>query len=133
MHPETRQHLMTAMHHAAFTFSRYRLCAVQARHHGRHQLADLFDETASEAYFDHFAREAVLAGLVGTEAENLHDLIREEQQDIDHLYRAFAEHADAVGDSDAASCFRKIGEQERQRRERLLAAMRNLDPADPAE
>ena len=27
----------------------------------------------------------------------------------------------------------KVGEQERARRERLLTAMRNLDPADPAE
>jgi rubrerythrin len=133
MHPETREHLMTAMRDAAFTLARYRLCAVQARHHGREQLADLFDDTASEAYFDHFAREALLAGLIGTEAENLHDLIRHEASKSDKLYRVFAEQADAVGDIEAARCFRKVGEQERQRRERLLAAMRALDPADPAE
>lgn len=133
MHPQTREHLMTAMRDAAFTFARYRLCAVQARHHGRQQLADLFDETATEAYFDHFAKEAILARLVGTEAENLHDLIREEQRESDQLYRVFAEQAEAVGDIDAASCFRKVGEQERARQERLLTAMRNLDPADPAE
>ncbi|HZD74036.1 MAG TPA: ferritin family protein [Actinomycetota bacterium] len=133
MHPRTREHLMRAMHDAAFTFARYRLCAVQARHRGRQELGDLFDETATEAYFDHFAKEAVLAGLIGTEAENLHDLIREEQRDSDEVYRAFAEEADAVGDAEAANCFRKVGEQERARRERLLVAMRNLDPADPAE
>jgi rubrerythrin len=133
MHSQTNENLMTAMHNAAFTFARYRLCAVQARHRGRDQLAELFDEAASEAYFDHFAKEAMLARLIGTEAENLHDLIREEQRDSDELYKTFAEQADAVGDVEAASCFRKVGEQERQRRERLLLAMRNLDPADPAE
>jgi rubrerythrin len=133
MHPQTREHLMSAMRDAAFTFARYRLCAVQARHHGRQELGDLFDETATEAYFDHFASEAVLAGLIGTEAENLHDLIREEQRQSDELYRAFAEQADAVGDAEAANCFRKVGGQERERREQLLTAMRNLDPADPAE
>ena len=133
MHPQTREHLMTAMRDAAFTFARYRLCAVQARHHGRQQLANLFDETANEAYFDHFAKEAILARLVGTEVENLHDLILEEQRESDQLYHVFAEQAEAVGDTDAASCFRKVGEQERARRARLLTAMRNLDPADPAE
>lgn len=133
MHPQTREHLMTAMREAAFTFARYRLAAVQARHHGRDQLADLFDETATEAYFDHFAKEAILAGLIGTEAENLHDLIHDERRESDQLYRVFAEQADAVGDTEAAGCFRKVGEQERERRQRLLTAMRNLDPADPAE
>ncbi len=133
MHPQTQEHLMTAMRDAAFTFARYWLCAVQARHHGRQQLGDLFDEAATEAYFDHFAKEAVLAGLISTEAENLHDLIREEQRDSDEVYRDFAEQADAVGDAEAASCFRKVGEQERARRERLLTAMRHLDPPDPAE
>ena len=133
MHPQTKRNLTTAMRDAAFTLARYRLCAVEARHHGRQQLADLFDEAATEAYFDHFASEAVLAGLLGTEAENLHDLIREEQRQGDQEYRVFAEQADAVGDTEAATCFRKVGAQERARRVRLLAAMRNLDPADPAE
>jgi hypothetical protein len=44
----------------------------------------------------------------------------EEQRDSDGVYRAFAKQADAVGDKKAASCFRKVGEQERERRERLL-------------
>jgi len=133
MHPQTREHLVTAMRDAAFTSARYWLCAVQARHHGRQQLGDLFDAAATEAYLHHFAKEAVLAGLIGTEAENLHDLIRKEQRDSDEVYRIFAEQADAVGDAEAASCFRRVGEQERERRERLLTAMRDLDPADPAE
>ncbi len=71
MHAQTRAHLMTAMRNAAFTFARYRLCAVQARDHGRDQLADLVTETATEAYFDHFVKEAILARLIGTDAQNL--------------------------------------------------------------
>ena len=31
MHPQTREHLMTAMQNAALTFAHCRLCAVQAR------------------------------------------------------------------------------------------------------
>jgi rubrerythrin len=85
------------------------------------------------AYFDHFAREALLAGLIGTEAENLRDLIGHEARESDRLYRVFAEQADAVGDTEAAGCFRKVGEQERRRRERLLDAMRALDPAAPGQ
>jgi hypothetical protein len=91
--------------------------------HGRAELGGLFDETAREAYFDQFAKEAELAGLIGTEAENLHDLIRQERRDGDEVHRAFAEQADAA---EAASCFRKVGEQERARQERLLAPMRKL-------
>jgi rubrerythrin len=133
MHAQTRQNLMTAMHNAAFTFARCRLCAVQARHHGRNRLSELYHEAAAEAFFDHFAKEAMLAGLIGTEAENLHDLIREEQRDAGEVYRTFAEQADAVGDVEAASMFREVAERERQRCERLLVAMHQLDPADPAE
>jgi rubrerythrin len=133
MQPSTRQHLLAAMHRAAFTFARYRLCAVQARRNGRDDLAALFDETADEAYFDHFAKEAVLGELVATEAENLHQLIEEETRDVDTVYRIFATQAEAVGDHDVAACFREVAEHERCRRERLLAAMRALDPADAAE
>jgi len=133
MHAQTRAHLMTAMRNAAFTFARYRLCAVQARDHGRDQLADLVTETATEAYFDHFVKEAILVRLIGTDAQNLHDLIGDKQRETDQLGDGFAEQADAVGDTRAASCFRRVGEHERQRRERLLIAMRNLDPPDPAE
>ena len=67
MHIQTRDNLMTAMRDAAFTLARYRLCAVQARHHGRKELAELFDDTASEAYFDHFVSEALQAGLLSSE------------------------------------------------------------------
>jgi rubrerythrin len=133
LRPQTRESLLTAMRDAAFTLARYRLCAVQARHNGREQLAELFDDTACEAYFDHFMKEAVLAGLVSTEAENLHQLIEQEARDSEVTYRVFAEQADAVGDAAAAQCFRDIGEHARRRHERLLAAMRALDPADPAE
>jgi rubrerythrin len=133
MHPVTRQHLLAAMHQAAFTFARYRLCAVQARHNGRDELAALFDEAAGEAYFDHFAKEAVLAGLVSTEAENLHQLVEEEARHVDTVYRDYAAQADAAGDRDVAGCFREVAEHERRRRARLLAAMHAFDPADPAE
>jgi rubrerythrin len=133
MQPSTRQHLLAAMHQAAFTFARYRLCAVQARYHGRDQLAELFDETADEAYFDHFAKEAVLAGLIATEAENLHQLIEEEARDVDTTYKVYATQAEVVGDHDIARCFREVAEHERRRRARLLAAMKALDPADAAE
>ncbi len=132
MHPATRQHLLAAMHQSAFTFARYRLCAVQARHNGREELAALFDDTAGEAYFDHFAKEAVLAGLVATEAENLHQLIEEEARDAETVYQDYAAQADAAGDPEVGRCFREVAEHERRRRGRLLAALRAFDPADPA-
>ena len=133
MHPQTRENLLRAMRREAFAFARYMLCAVQARQHGRPEVADLFEKVARQEYFEHFADQALELGLIGMEAENLHVAIEEEAYQADTMYREFAAQADAAGDHAAAERFQRLGQDERRNRDEFLTALRMLDPADPAE
>jgi rubrerythrin len=57
LHPQTREHLLRAMRREAFAFASYLLYATQARKHGRPQVAELFQQVATEEYFGHFAEQ----------------------------------------------------------------------------
>ena len=133
MHPETRDNLLRAMRREAYAFAMYLLYATQARKHGREQVAELFEQVATEEYFGHFVEQALEVGVVGMEAENLHLAIEEEAFEAEVMYREFQAQADAVGDHAAAERFRRLREDERRNRDQFLAALRDLDPADPAE
>jgi len=132
MHPQTRENLLRAMRREAFAFAKYMLCAVQARKHGRPEVADLFEKVARQEYFEHFAEQALDLGLISTEAENLHVAIEEEAYEADTMYREFETQADTVGDHAAAERFRRLGQDERRNHDEFLAALRMLDPPDPA-
>ena len=133
LHPQTREHLLRAMRREAFAFASYLLYATQARKHGRPQVAELFQQVATEEYFGHFVEQAAEAGVIGMEAENLHLAIEELAYEAEVMYRDFQAQAEAVGDHAAAERFRRLREDERANRARFLAVLRSLDPADPAE
>ena len=133
LHPQTREHLLRAMRREAFAFASYLLYATQARKHGRPQVAELFQQVATEEYFGHFVEQAAEAGVIGMEAENLHLAIEELAYEAEVMYRDFQAQAQAVGDHAAAERFRCLREDERANRDRFLAVLRALDPADPAE
>ena len=133
LHPQTREHLLRAMRREAFAFASYLLYATQARHHGRPQVAAPFPQVATEEYFGHFVEQAAEAGVIGMEAENLHLAIEELAYEAEVMYRDFQAQAEAVGDHAAAERFRRLREDERRNRDRFLAVLRALDPADPAE
>src|SRR5512132_1170082 len=133
LHPQTRENLCRAMRREAYAFATYLLYATQARKHGRPQLADLFEQVANQEYFGHFADQALEAGVIGMEAENLHLAIEEEAFEAEVMYRDFQAQAQAVGDHDAAERFQRLREDERRNRDQSLTVLRNLDPADPAE
>lgn len=133
LHPQTRENLLRAMRREAYAFAMYLLYATQARKHGRPQLAELFEQVATEEYFGHFVEQALEAGFIGMEAENLHLAIEEEAFEAEVMYRDFQGQAQAVGDHAAAERFRRLREDERANRDQFLAVLRNLDPADPAE
>jgi rubrerythrin len=121
------------MRREAFAFASYLLYATQARQHGRPQVAELFQQVATEEYFGHFVEQAAEAGVIGMEAENLHLAIEELAYEAEVMYRDFQVQAEAVGDHAAAERFRRLREDERANRDRFLAVLRALDPADPAE
>jgi rubrerythrin len=133
LHPEIRENLLRAMRREAYAFAMYLLYATQARKHGRPQVAELFEQVATEEYFGHFVEQALEAGVIGMEAENLHLAIEEEAFEAEVMYRDFQAQAEAVGDQQAAERFRRLREDERRNRDRFLAVLRALDPADPAE
>jgi rubrerythrin len=133
LHPQTRENLLRAMRREGYAFAMYLLYATQARHHGRPQLAELFEQVAKEEYFGHFAEQALELGLIGMEAENLHLAIEEEAFEAEVMYRDFQAQAEAVGDHAAAERFRRLREDERRNRDQFLTVLRALDPADPAE
>jgi rubrerythrin len=125
------------MRREAFAFASYLLYATQARKHGRPQVAELFQQVATEEYFGHFVEQAVEAGVIGMEAENLHLAIEELAFEAEVMYRDFQAQAQAqaqaVGDHAAAERFRCLREDERHHRDRFLTVLRAMDPADPAE
>jgi rubrerythrin len=121
------------MRREAYAFAMYLLYATQARKHGRPQLAELFEQVATEEYFGHLAEQALEAGVIGMEAENLHLAIEEEAFEAEVMYRDFQAQAEAVGDHGAAERFRRLREDERRNRDQFLAVLRAMDPADPAE
>ena len=81
---------------------------------GTHQtaLAKLFSGTAQVELREHFAGEAVLAGLVGTNAANLQDSITGETWEHTTMYPGFATQATADNCPAAAALFTEIAVDE---------------------
>jgi rubrerythrin len=133
--PRSRKNLLEAMHGEAFAYAKYKLFAKQARESGHFEVADLFDKTADQEFFEHFAEEAELLGLVGTAEQDINDAIAGESFEIDTMYKIFVEQASADGDTQVAHRFQEIRQDETvhqlafeealqkfQRRDRLIKA-----------
>ncbi|MFA6243630.1 MAG: ferritin family protein [Candidatus Hydrogenedentales bacterium] len=129
MNPQTRRNLVKAMRGEAFAFVKYTLFAQQARKNGREELATLFEKTAETERMEHFAEEAELAWLVGTDDDNLRNAIRGESFEVETMYREFAEEAAAAGDSEAASRFAEVGRDEMKHRDAFKAALEEFEVA----
>lgn len=97
-----------------------------ARKSGNQELADLFEKTANTERFEHFAEEAQLAGLVGSDADNLRDAIKGEAYEIDTMYLEFAQKAKGAGDTAAADRFEEIRHDEMGHRDAFKIALAKL-------
>ena len=127
LHPQTMKNLSTAMHGEAFAYVKYMLFADHARQEGNTELADLFENTAKTERYEHFAEEAKLAGLVGSDADNLRDAIKGESYETTKMYPEFAEQARADGDVAAAQRFEEIAHDEMTHRDAFQAALTKLE------
>ncbi len=123
---KTQDNLSTAMHGEAFAYAKYLLYAHQARQHGNAELANLFRKTANTERFQHFAEEAQLAGLVGSDEENLKEAIKGESYEVDTMYREFAEQAASAGDKPAADRFEEVRHDEMGHRDAFKAALERI-------
>ncbi len=119
----TADNLSTAMHGEAFAYAKYMLYAEHARKSGNKALADLFEASAKTERFEHFAEEARLAGLVGSDEANLKDAMQGESYEVDTMYREFAEKAQAAGDKTVAERFQEIRKDEMKHRDAFKAAL----------
>lgn len=128
IHPQTAENLSSAMHGEAFAFAKYMLYAEHARKNGNQDIADLFTQNAHTERFEHFAEEAKLAGLVGSDEQNLRDAIKGETWEFDHMYPDFASKAKEAGDAAAGSRFLEIRNDEGRHRDAFQAALNKLQP-----
>lgn len=126
MNSQTKNNLLTAMHSEAFAYVKYMLFAERARKNGRADLADLFESTAHVERFEHFAEEAELAGLVGSDEDNLRDAVAGESYEVDTMYGEFAQQARTAGDQAVADRFGEIRRDERGHRDLYKAAAAHL-------
>lgn len=108
----TKANLDTAMHGEALAHAKYMLFAARAQQTGNPALARLFEGTAGVELHEHFAGEAVLAGLVSETKDNLSNAITGEHNEATVLYPGFAKQATAVGDTSAADYFRDTATDE---------------------
>jgi rubrerythrin len=126
---KTMENLHTAMKGEAFAYASYMLYAEQARKTGHPEIAELFENAAKTERFEHFAEEAELAGLVGTNEENLRTAIKGESYESTTMYREFAEQATSVEDHAAAERFEEIRQDEMKHRAMFEAALQKLEQA----
>ncbi len=123
---KTLDNLTTAMHGEAFAYVKYLLYADHARKSGNKELADLFEKTAHTERYEHLAEEAQLAGLVGSDTDNLNDAIKGESYEVDTMYLEFARKAKVAGDAVAAARFEEIRHDEMGHRDAFKTALAKL-------
>lgn len=133
LNPKTAENLTNAMHGEAFAYVKYMLYADHARSTGNEELAELFSTNADTERFEHFAEEAELAGLVGSDEENLREAIKGETWEFEHMYADYAAQAREVGDTAAADRFEEIRQDEGRHRDAFQAALDKLQQPKPAE
>lgn len=124
---KTQENLTTAMHGEAFAYAKYMLYAKHARQNGNTELANLFKTAANVERFQHLAEEAQLAGLVGSDADNLKEAIKGESYEVETMYRQFAEQAASAGDKAAADRFEEIRRDETGHRDVFKAALADVE------
>jgi len=126
LNQQTMQNLSTAMHGEAFAFAKYMLYAQHARKSGNKDVADLFEKAAHTERFQHFAEEAQLAGLVGSDQDNLRDAIKGESYEVQTMYFEFAHQAVTAGDRAVADRFEEVRQDEIVHRDAFKAALAKL-------
>ena len=124
---KTLNNLSTAMHGEGFAYAKYLLFAEHARRNGDQKLAVLLEKTAKTERFEHYSEEAKLAGVVGSDADNLKDAIKGESYEYETMYRDFAQQAEQAGDHQAAQLFEEIRQDEMKHRDAFTAALHNLE------
>ncbi len=129
--PTTIKDLQDAMLGEAFATLKYQAYADAARSRGNVEIAELFERIAKDEWHDHFKGHAALAGLVGSDIENLQDAIHGENHETTMMYPDMASRAEAAGDTKVAAHFREVGDDEAGHRDAFQAALDKLNTKQP--
>ncbi|MGZ4332791.1 MAG: ferritin family protein [Gaiellaceae bacterium] len=127
MDAQTYENVVAALHGEAFAHARYLLFAAAARKRGDERLASMFEGIAAAELQEHFAELGELAGLVGTDADNLCSAVKDENLEVEETYPRFAEQARAAGELVVAGRFEEIAEDERAHEKTLEGALERLE------
>jgi len=136
---QTERNLLTAFAGESQARNRYNYAASQARKDGFVQIADIFEETASQER-EHAKRlfkqlrggeveirAAFPAGTIGTTAENLKGAAAGENHEWTEMYPGFATVAREEGFDEIADIFEAIAVAERQHEKRYLELLANIE------
>ncbi|MCL5960568.1 MAG: rubrerythrin family protein [Chloroflexi bacterium] len=135
----TENNLLTAFAGESQARNRYTFFASQARTKGYLQIADIFEETASQEkeHAHRFfcmlqggeveIRAAFPAGTVGTTAGNLRASAAGEHYEWDEMYPSFARAAREEGFAEIAKLFSAISVAEKQHEKRYLGLLANVE------
>ncbi|MFE7411706.1 ferritin family protein [Streptomyces laurentii] len=136
--PSTRADLDTAMGGEAYAHASYTFYAAQADREGLVATGRLYRETAAVELGEHFREEADLAGVIGSDVDNLRAAIAGETYETTVMYPTFAREAAADGDDNAAALFTEIAKDEGDHLAAYQAALKAIEtghgtiPAPPA-
>ncbi len=123
---KTEQNLMAAFAGESQARNKYSFFAAKARKEGYEQIADIFDETASnekahaKMWFDE------LSGISDT-ITNLQAAADGENYEWTQMYDAFAKDAEEEGFSALAQRFRDVGKIEKAHEERYKRLINNIE------
>jgi len=135
---KTAKNLMAAFAGESQARNRYTYFAPQARKEGFVQIADFFEETATQekehakrffSFMDGGEQEITAAfpfGVIGCTEDNLRAAAAGEHHEHSALYPGFAAEAKAEGFAEIAAAFEAISVAERQHEKRYLALADNI-------
>lgn len=127
MDAQTYENVLAAMRREAFAHARYLLFAAAARKHGEARIASMFEGIAAVELHEHFSELADLAGVVGTDVENLRAAIQDENFEVEWKYPQLADQARAAGDTELAERFSEMAEDEREHEKTLEGVLERLE------
>ena len=136
---KTEKNLLIAFAGESQARNRYAYFASKARKNGLVQIADIFDETASQEkehakrFFklleggDVEIQAAFPAGVIGSTAENLKAAAAGEHHEWESMYPQFAAVAREEGFTDVAKVFEAVAVAEKQHEKRYLGLLANVE------
>ncbi len=127
MDAQTYENVLTAMRGEALAHARYLVFAAAARKGGDARLAAMFEGIAAVELQEHFAELAELAGLVGTDADNVRAALVDENREVEETYPTFARLAFAAGVPAVAERFEEMAEDEREHEKTLEQVLERLE------